>query len=81
MNNQEEDWLVSPAYCSGCKYYATLSRSNKDGIKCCDYTCETGRLRHNPPKTCDVKEIGKRKRRKVGITISKRERKEVNQLG
>jgi hypothetical protein len=57
---KEEDWLVSDKACKGCKYYGTLSHSG--GIRCCDYTYFTGRIRKNPPKSCEVKKKGPRPR-------------------
>lgn len=59
---EEEKWLVNDKYCKGCKYYSTLSASHTSGDKCCDYTFLTGRIRKNPPESCEVKEKGKRPR-------------------
>lgn len=56
MSN-EEDWLVSNKTCKGCMYYGYLSRSGR-GIRCCDYTNVTGRIRQEMPKDCKVKKIG-----------------------
>lgn len=60
MATKEEDWLVKDKYCKGCKYYGYLSHSGKSGIRCCDYTYYTGRIRENLPKHCEVKVKGKR---------------------
>lgn len=54
---KEEDWLVSDKYCAGCMWYGRLS-SGTTAARCCDYTFYTGRIRENPPKTCEVKETG-----------------------
>lgn len=55
MSNEEE-WLVSDKTCKGCMYYAFFSHSGR--IRCCDYTFQTGRIRHEKPKDCTVKKIG-----------------------
>lgn len=58
-----EEWLVSDKYCKGCKYYGYLSNGGHVGVRCCDYTYYTNKIRHNPPKTCEVKQKGKRPRK------------------
>ena len=57
MENESE-WLVSDATCKGYKYYDYISRSGR-GAMCCDYTGITGKIRHEKPKDCTVKELGK----------------------
>ena len=58
MKQDDNEWIVSDKYCKGCKWYGSLC-SGSSGIPCCDYTFYTGRIRENPPKTCEVKEAGK----------------------
>ena len=74
MNKQEKEWLVSDEYCKGCKYYGRLSATGTS-YHCCDYTYATGLLRHNPPKTCEVKQIGQRPSGKVPILCGNHKRK------
>lgn len=82
MATKEEDWLVKDQYCKGCKWYGFLSSSNSAGVRCCDYTYLTGRIRHNPPKTCEVKERGKRPRGNQSTTgCVVRRRKEGGRVG
>ena len=57
---EEEKWLVSDKYCKGCKYYGRISASSTKSCLCCDYTYITGKIRENPPESCEVKEKGKR---------------------
>lgn len=57
---EEEKWLVNDKYCKGCKYYGRISASHTKACPCCDYTYITGRIRQNPPESCEVKQKGKR---------------------
>jgi hypothetical protein len=58
----KKEWLVADKYCKGCKYYGKLSSSGIHGYRCCDYTYYTGKIRQNPPKTCEVMVKGPRPR-------------------
>ena len=61
----KEDWLVSNKTCKGCMYYGYLATYCD---RCCDYTYLTGKVRHNPPSSCEVKEIGKRPRKHLSTS-------------
>lgn len=56
---EDDEWLVKDQYCKGCKYYKHLARSGAPGMRCCDYTYATGRIRRTPPRECNVKEAGR----------------------
>lgn len=82
QTNNEADWLVNDKYCKGCKWYGYLSFSGIHGTRCCDYTYLTGLIRHNPPKKCEVKQIGKRPRGNQSTTgCVVRRRKEGGGVG
>ena len=53
-----EKWTVSVRTCRGCIYYGTFSGG---GLHYCDYTYRTGKIRHNPPARCEVKQTGTRR--------------------
>ena len=56
-----KQWLVSDKTCAGCKYYGWLGSMSKRGVRMCEYTWLTGRMKEEPCATCDVKVIGKRR--------------------
>lgn len=53
-----KEWLVSDKTCKGCKYYGFMTPGNR-GVRCCDYTFITGRIRRNKPAACEVKVLRK----------------------
>lgn len=55
---EEEKWLVNDKYCKECKYYGWINRSGV--CRCCDYTYLTGKIRKNPPASCEVRVKGKK---------------------
>ena len=67
MKNEKE-WLVSDKTCKGCMYYSRLAAAGKDSPRCCDYTYLTGKVRQNPPRTCEVKQKGKRPQNRLSTT-------------
>lgn len=58
MKDAESEYLARDETCKGCRYYGRLESGN--GVRCCDYTFITGLIKHNPPASCEVKEIGPR---------------------
>lgn len=59
--SDEKDWLVSDKTCKGCKYYGYLSPHQHSGMRCCNYTYYTGKVRTDMPKACTVKTKGRLK--------------------
>lgn len=55
-------WIVSDEHCKGCQYYGYLSNSGHGGVRCCDYTFLTDKVRKQPPYRCEVKVIGRKLR-------------------
>lgn len=58
MADAERANLARDETCQGCRYYGYLD--GYAGGRCCDYTFMTGRVKRNPPATCEAKEIGPR---------------------
>ncbi len=62
---EDKAWIVSDKTCRGCQYFGYLSGTG--GTKACNYTLLTGRVRHEPCATCEVKTTGRRLRRAVTL--------------
>lgn len=57
---------VNKERCGGCKYMGTIGGS-RSSPKCCDYLLLTGHSRGCSVENCDKKEIGKRRKKRVGL--------------
>ena len=65
---EDKTWIVSDKTCRGCKYFGYLNGST--GLKACNYTWLTGRIRHEPCATCEVKTTGRRARKTPTLPVN-----------
>lgn len=70
----EESNLVRAETCRGCRYYGYLD--GWAGARCCDYTVMTGKIKRNPPGTCEVKQMKPRAQQRAETEAQEKRRQE-----
>lgn len=74
LREAEESNLVRAETCRGCRYYGYLD--GWAGARCCDYTVITGKIKHNPPGTCEVRQLKPRAQQQAETEAQEKRRQE-----